>query len=308
MNKKIRISFFGSSNFSIPTLNYLLKDDCFEVVSIITLPPVAKGRNQKISNNVVQDFAIQNDFKNDMIFTPLKLRNNNEIFSILKSQNLDFIVVVAYGKIIPKEIIDLPNCEILNLHPSALPKYRGAAPIERAIENGEGKIDICIMRVDMGLDTGDVCARKQYELNTNKGAFEIVPEIADIGGKMMHDVILEYYKKGLKFEKQSITGYSYAEKIEKNELFLDLQNKNLDAVKVFNKIRAFNNSGCCYFIFNDQRIKIISCELNKCKNSEIGFNNIDGKIYLKNGTITPIILQKEGKKPIKLKDFLNGLR
>ena len=104
---------------------------------------------------------------------------------ILKQQDLDFIVVVAYGKIITKSIIELPKYEILNLHPSALPKYRGAAPIERAIENGENNTEICIMKVDTGLDTGDVAVRKKYIFDDTKSAMEIVPEIAEIGAKLM---------------------------------------------------------------------------------------------------------------------------
>ena len=271
-NKKIKIAFFGSSEFSIPTFEYLLEDKDIDVISLITLPPAAKNRGKKISNNIVHNFALQKKFPEKNIYTPEKLRNNNEILSVLMSQNLDFIIVVAYGKIITQDIINVPKYEILNLHPSALPKYRGAAPIERAIENGENEIDICIMKVEPGLDTGDVATREKYVLDLKKGAKEIVPDVAKIGGKLMLETIKKIIKNEIFFAPQinktnSENTELYAKKIDKSELFIDLNNKNLNTKQVFNKIRAFDKSGCCYFIANNnQRIKIISCEMENHDN------------------------------------------
>ncbi len=306
MNKKINVAFFGSSEFSIPTLKFLLEDEDIDLKAIITLPQAVKNRGKKLSNNVVFDFALSYNFPINMILTPETLRKNENVVSFLKQQDLDFIVVVAYGKIITKEIIDLPKFEILNLHPSSLPKYRGAAPIERAIENGDDEIDICVMKVDVGLDTGDVGARVKYVLDKNKGANEIIPDIANIGGKLMIDVMKKCVKNGVDFMPQE-GEYTYAEKIDKIELLIDF-NKDNDVEVIFNKIRAFNNCGCCYFIFNGQRIKIISCKMEKCNNSKVGFDEKKGFLFFKNGTIIPILIQKEGKKAMLLKDYINGLR
>ena len=313
MMNKIKIAFFGSSEFSIPTLKYLFENENIEVQSIITMPPAEKNRGKKLSNNIVQDFAIKQGFDEKLIFTPNSLKKKDEegakLLEILKNQDLDFIVVVAYGKIITKSIIELPKYEILNLHPSALPKYRGAAPIERAIENGDKKTEICIMRVDTGLDTGDVAVRQKYTFDINKGASEIVPDIAEIGAKLMLDTIKKCIKNEIVFAPQTEEGMIYANKIEKSELFIDLNDTTLDALKIFNKIRAFNNNGCCYFILDGLRIKTISATLDKANHSQTyGFDKTTGKIYLNGGIITPLILQKEGKKPVPLKDFLNGLK
>ena len=306
-NEKINVAFFGSSDFSVPTLKFLLNDEDIDVKNIITLPPAEKNRGKKMSNNVIYDFAINNGFSPDKIMTPKTLKNNYDLLYTLKQQNLDFIVVVAYGKIITKEIIDLPKFEILNLHPSSLPKYRGAAPIERAIEAGESDIDICIMKVDVGLDTGDIAIRRRYVFGKDKTARDIIPDIANIGGELMLDVIKKSKKSEIKFTKQN-GEYTYANKIDKSELLIDLSNKDIDAEHVFNKIRAFNNCGCCYFVFNNQRVKIISCDMEKCSNSVYGFDRKSGFIFFKNGTIKPILVQKEGKKPMQLKDYLNGLK
>ena len=312
-NKKIKVIFFCSSQFSIQTLNELLNDDKIQLDAIITMPPAEKNRGKKISNNIVQDFALQNGFDNNFIFTPKTLKNNQDLINILREKEPDFIVVVAYGKIITKDIIDLPKYEILNLHPSALPKYRGAAPIERAIENGENEIDICIMKVDVGLDTGDVAVREKYKILQTDFADKIIPDIAKIGAKLMLKTIFDIVDKKIIFEKQREEGMIYANKIEKIELFIDLEKiDTLKAKDIYNKIRAFNNCGCCYFMLNNQRVKIVKAKFEEKNNKNnipnYGFDKNTGRIIFKDGIIIPEILQKEGKNPVLLKDFINGLR
>lgn len=303
--EKINVAFFGSSTFSLETLGLLLRDEDINLKAIITMPPAEKNRGKKLQDNIVKEFALKNGYSAEHIFEPKTLRKNQELIEILTKMELDFIVVVAYGKIITKEIIDLPKYEILNLHPSSLPKYRGAAPLERAIEAGEDEIDICIMRVDVGLDTGDVAVRKKYVIK-DKHASEVIPEVSKIGAQMMVDVIKKTINRDIKFEPQTEEGMIYANKIEKSELLLDFA---LPAKTIYNKIRAFNLCGGCYFMFEGQRVKILQAELLQAENGhEIGFDKTDGKIYLKDGVIVPKILQKEGKKPIPLKDFLNGIK
>lgn len=302
---KINVAFFGSSTFSLETLGLLLYDEDINLKAIITMPPAEKNRGKKLQDNIVKEFALKNSYPAENIFEPKTLRKNQELIEILTKMELDFIVVVAYGKIITKEIIDLPKYKILNLHPSSLPKYRGAAPLERAIEAGEDEIDICIMRVDVGLDTGDVAVRKKYIIK-DKHASEVIPDVSKIGAQMMVDVIKKVVNSGIKFEPQTEEGMIYANKIEKSELLLDF---TLPASTIYNKIRAFNLCGGCYFMFENQRVKILQEELLQAENGhEIGFDKNDGKIYLKDGIIVPKILQKEGKKPMPLKDFLNGIK
>ncbi|MBR1429119.1 MAG: methionyl-tRNA formyltransferase [Rickettsiales bacterium] len=302
---KINIAFFGSSTFSLETLGLLLHDEDINLKAIITMPPAEKNRGKKLQDNIVKEYALKNGYSAENIFEPKTLRKNQELLEILTKMELDFIVVVAYGKIITKEIIDLPKYEILNLHPSSLPKYRGAAPLERAIEAGEDEIDICIMRVDVGLDTGDVAVRKKYII-TDKHASEIIPEVSKIGAQTMVDVIKKIVNSGVNFEQQTEEGMIYASKIEKSELLLDF---TLSAMTIYNKIRAFNLCGGCYFMFENQRVKILQAELLQTETKhDLGFDKNDGKIYLKDGVIVPKILQKEGKKPMPLKDFLNGIK
>ena len=306
-NENIKVAFFGSSEFSIPTLKKLLNTSNIDVAAVITAPAVRKNRGKKIANNVVYDFAVNAGFNVNDVFTPNKLKNNREIVDVLRQKNTDFIVVVSYGKIIPKAIIDVPRYEIIN------PRFRGAAPIERAIESGDEETEICIMKVDEGLDTGDVLMRKKYIFGSQRHASEIIPEVAEIGAGLIIEAINGVKSNTLHFEKQSEDGIVYASKIEKTELFIDVNDISQDAEKIFNKIRAFNNSGCCYFMLNGQRVKIISALFKKINNDikndvRCCFDLKTGEIVFKNGIIKPIILQKEGKRPVELKAFLNGLR
>ena len=224
---KIKVAFFGSSEFSIPTLKKLLNTSNIDVVAVITASAVRKNRGKKIANNVVYDFAVNAGFNVNDVFTPNKLKNNREIVDVLMQKNTDFIVVVSYGKIIPKAIIDVPRYEIINLHPSALPRFRGAAPIERAIESGDEETEICIMKVDEGLDTGDVLIRQKYVIGKTKHASEIVPEIAEIGADLIIQAINDVKNN------QLFCGYASVFNVLDNHNDIILPNAicNIDSIK-----------------------------------------------------------------------------
>ena len=302
----LKVAFFGSSTFSLQSLRELVADKEISVECVITTPAKEKNRGHKLQNNVVYDCAVELGIDETKIFTPKSLRKSPELIEHLKGLNLDFIVVVAYGKIITKEIIDLPRYEILNLHPSSLPKFRGASPIERSIEAGESELDICIMRIDEGLDTGDVGVRKPFNLQ-GLHADEAIPQISAIGSKLLVETIHKIVEGKIVFEKQIGDCPKYAEKIDKSELLLDF---NQNAELLYNKIRAFNCDRGCYFILDDQRVKVLRAEIKKCDTAgkQHGFDKKTGEIVADGGVIIPQILQKEGKNPVKLKDFLNGLK
>ena len=266
---KINIAFFGSSTFSLETLGLLLHDNDINLKAIITMPPAEKNRGKKLQDNIVKEFALKNGYSAENIFEPKTLRKNQELIEILTKMELDFIVVVAYGKIITKEIIDLPKYEILNLHPSSLPKYRGAAPLERAIEAGEDEIDVCIMRVDVGLDTGYVAVRKKYIIK-DKHASEVITEVSKIGAQMMVDVIKKTINRDIKFEPQTEEGMIYANKIEKSELLLDVLKKHIVDINVIVALRLM-----CYF--KDPLLGIVYHRTG-VKEYGIGFVEVIGSI------------------------------
>ncbi len=135
----IKIAFMGSAHFSIPSFEELIKCDHIDIKAVVTTPAKPRGRGLKLQNNVVHDFALQNGFSEEQIFAVSSFKES-DVAQKLEQMDLDFIVVVAFGKIIPDDVIKIPRMRIINLHPSALPRYRGAAPIERAIENGKKEI------------------------------------------------------------------------------------------------------------------------------------------------------------------------
>lgn len=304
--KKLKIIFFGSGKFSIPTLQLLHSAQNMEISAVITNQPEEQGRGKKLQNNIVHNEAIALGISEDIIFIPQTLKNNKEIEKIITHIAPDIIVVVAYGKIIPKYIIDAPKIDIINLHPSSLPRWRGAAPIERAIEAGDESLDICIMKVDEGLDTGDIILKAEYKIN-NKNAKSVVNEMSTQGAQLLLKAIKLLSSNTATYEKQTEEGLIYAKKIEKSELLLDFTQ---NAKTIYNKIRAFNDCGCCYFIYDNKRIKILEATLleKSGPHAIIGFDPKTGNINLHDGVITPTIIQPEGKNPMDLQSFLRGLK
>ena len=306
----MNILFMGSGTFSVPTLKKILNNKDFNLVAIYTGEPKKQNRGHKICNNIVHDKALEYGFCNNLIFYPNKLNNEAEINRI-KSFKPDVIIVVAYGKIIPDSIISIPK-EIINIHPSSLPKYRGAAPIERTIENGEKEIDICIIKVIKELDAGDILTKQTLQISKDDHANDVITKCSEIGSELLIKSLYSIKNNQYSFTKQNnLENIIYAKKIEKEELLLDFNN---DVKYVYNKIRAFNMHGGCYFIDkkNKDKIKILNAKylLNESiAEQDIGnFDRNNGYISCNNGYIIPIILQKEGRQKIDLKSFLNGFK
>lgn len=298
----MKIIFMGTPNFALPTLEKLIANDYFEIVGVFTREPKNAGRGQKIQNSPIHNLAIKNGLK---VFTPktLKTKETQEDFLNL---NADACVVVAYGLILPNEIINGCKFGCFNIHPSALPKWRGASPIQRTIMNLDEKTDICIIKMDEGLDSGDVVLRKEFLLNGCENYFELEEKFAKIGAEMTIEVLLKAENKNLPQEKQNDAFATYAKKIEKAECEIDFTKsaKEVDA-----KIRALNGSLGAFFNFDEERIKIFSCKIidEKAFKGKIGeVLNEDFYIQCGQGIIQPQILQKAGKSKVTIKEFLLG--
>ncbi|MEN9782142.1 MAG: hypothetical protein RL208_292 [Pseudomonadota bacterium] len=291
----IKIAFMGSAQFSIASFEELLNCKEIEIKAVLTTPAKPKGRGMKLQNNVVHDFALKNGFSEEQIFAIHSFKES-DVSQRLVEMDLDFIVVVAFGKIIPEGVIRIPKIKILNLHPSVLPKYRGAAPIERAIENGEKEIEICIMEVVKALDAGDVYASVFYDVE-GKYASEIVPEVARRGAVLMRDVLLGMNENfsSYKPRRQNEEDATYAHKIEKNELLLDFS-QNVEVI--LNKVRAFDLYGGCYFVHNRVRVKVFEVQIRIEKHSkEIGFFDVErGEVYCNGGVVVLKQIQLENQK------------
>lgn len=298
----MNIIFMGTPEFAIPSLKRLTKSH-HKILAVYTKEPKKSGRGHKIHQTPIHKLAIESDLK---VITPKSLRKS-EVQEELKLLNPDIIVVVAYGLILPKEVLEIPKYGCINIHPSLLPRWRGASPIQRAILAGDEETGVCIMKLEEGLDDGDVIKCEKIEITDTTDIQYLHDNLSEIGSRLLVDVLnnIEKSKKveGIKQDESMVT---YAKKIEKTEGKIDWT-KSVNEID--RQIRALRVFPGVYFEHNGKRIKILKA--NKIyghfgESGRIINNNL--MISCSGGAIQPLILQMEGKKPMDIEEFLRGFR
>lgn len=302
--KKMKIVFMGTSDFACPTLEKLIKERDFEIVAVYTREPQIAGRGHKITNSPIHNLALKHQLK---IITPKTLRNpqSQKEFFDLKAEAS---IVVAFGLILPEEILRAPKFGCINLHPSLLPNWRGAAPIQRTIMAGDKETAISIIQMDSGIDSGDVLYQTKIPLTGQETYAELSQKLARDGAEVLIDVLKKLPTGKLLPVKQNGDLATYAKKIEKSECAIDWKNS---AEEIERKIRALNGGLAAFFTHNGEKIKIFASEILNYKSSENEAGKIlDDRFSIQcgKGIIRPLILQREGKKPMPIEEFLRGLR
>ena len=221
----LNIVFMGTPEFSVPTLDLLIKSK-FNVLKVYTQPPKKSKRGQKINPSPIEEFSRK---KNLNLRSPNSLNNNDEEFQVLKNLSPDLIVVVEYGQIIPKNFLKIPKLGFINIHASLLPKWRGAAPIQRAIMNQDKKIGVSIMKIEEKLDSGPVLSFKEMKLNQNSTYGEIEKKLSISGANLLIETLKKLSIEKIEFKKQEDSKVTYAKKISKDETRIDW---NLEADKI----------------------------------------------------------------------------
>ena len=228
---KLKVVFMGTPEFALSGLKTIYKN--FNLIGCYTQPSRPSGRGQKISHSPVKNFCIQNNIP---VFTPENFKEGSEI-DRLKKINCDVLVVAAYGIILSKDILKIPRFGALNIHASLLPRYRGAAPIQRAILAGEKKTGITIMQMNEKLDAGEIILQKEIEIKENNTAQEIHDKLANIGGKLINDVLKKIEKgEQIKLTPQDEKKVTYAQKITTEETKI---NWNKSGKEILRQIKAF---------------------------------------------------------------------
>ena len=298
MNKSKRIVMMGSSQFAIPTLELLLQSS-YEIIAVYTQPPRIANRGKKITPTPIHEVAEKNDLK---VFTPLDFNNET---SIRQFENLepDVVVVVSYGLILPGRLLAIPRFGFLNIHPSLLPRWRGAAPIQRALIEGDTKTGVSIIKVTEKLDAGPIFLKEEVEIDQGITASELSDELAVKGADLLCSVMDNL--ETINPVEQSHTGISYAKKIDKKETRIDW---NLPAEEIYNKIHGLSYQPGAWFEHRGIRIKILKCELID-KGGESG-QVLDQDMTLSCGkdSIRPTLIQRQGKAPMNIQDFLRGYK
>ena len=288
----------GTPEFSIPTLEALINNK-FKILSIYTQPPKKSKRGQKINISPVQKFSEKNNLS---VRSPENLSNDVE-YNFIKNLSADLAVVVAYGKLIPTNILKTTRLGFVNIHASLLPKWRGAAPIQRAIMNGDKKTGVSIMKIEDKLDGGPILASKELVLDQNAIYGEIQKKLSLMGSDLLIESLKNIENGNAKFIDQVHSDSTYAKKIDKNETKI---NWNLDANKVIAHIHGLSPNPGAWFEYEDERFKVL--RVNKSAASGNSGTLLDENLTIacKSDSIQILEIQRQGKNKQTAKDFLLG--
>jgi len=288
----------GTPKFSVPALEILIKEK-FNILKVYTQPPKKSKRGQKINSSPIENFCKKNkiNFRN-----PTSLDNEEE-FNTFKKLSPDIVIVVAYGQVIPKKFLTKTKFGFINIHGSLLPKWRGAAPIQRAIMNGDKKIGISIMKIEEKLDSGPVLMSKELELDENKTYGEIEEQLSIEGANLLNESLKIIKSGNSKFINQNHSEATYAKKIKKNETKI---NWGLNANKVLRHIHSLSPNPGAWFYYRNERFKVLRVKISS-KSGKAGLV-IDEKLTIgcESDSIQILELQRQGKNKQNAKDFLLG--
>lgn len=294
--------FMGTPDFALDTLKYLYENT--ELLAVFTKVDKVNGRGNKITFSPVKQFALDNGID---VIQPKSLRVD-ETYNLIKEYNPDLIVVVAYGMIIPKNIIDVPKFGIINVHSSLLPKYRGAAPIHAAIINGDDKTGVSIMYISEGLDEGDVILTKETPIYLEDNLGTLHDRLKVLGAEGVKETIKLMEENKVIRHPQDNSLATFVKPIKKEETKIDFNDKSIN---IFNKIRGMNPFPVAYTTLNDKVLKLYDSMYVEYIGDEIPGTVIylgkEGiKVKTSDGAIFIKELKLEGKKKQKATDFING--
>ena len=286
----------GTAPFAVPSLKKIISSNN-HLVGVYTSPAKKANRGMKLSISPVAEFAEANNIE---ISSPPSISSSEELKK-LQEMNLDMIIVVAYGLILPEEVINLPKLGCFNVHASLLPRWRGAAPIQRAMIEGDQTTGVTIMKMDKGLDTGDIGLQKEIKIEQQNYS-ELEKELANEGAELLINFI-DRLDGSIQFAKQNDTQACYAKKIQKQEALIDWTE---NAEKINRRINAYNPSPCAWFSLNNKRIKILKAEVIHEKGEAGKIMNKEFLIGCGINSIRPLLLRVEGKQDCTINDFLLG--
>lgn len=297
--KDKNVVFMGTPEFAVPVLEMLIEKT--NVIMVVTQPDKIVGRKKEIKFSPVKEVAIKHNIE---VFQPSKIRLDYEP---LKDLDIDLIVTCAFGQILPKEVLDLPKYGSINVHASILPKYRGSAPIEYAIMNGDKKTGVTIMYMDEGMDTGDIIKISKLPIKDNDTGGSIHDKLSILGKDTLECTLKDIFNGNITRIKQG-DEFSIAPKITREDEHIDFNN---NGINIINKIRAFNPSPLANIIIDNKEIKVLAAkfvkkdvnkvsEIVEIDKDKLGISCKDGIIYL--STVKPM-----GKNIMDIKSFLNGL-
>ncbi len=292
-----KIIFMGTPLFAVPVLKSLYQNG-YPISVVYTQPPKKSRRGMGVNPTPIQNIS---ETLNLELRTPSSLKNNKEEHNFLKKLEADIAIVVAYGQILPKEILSLTKKGFINIHASILPKFRGSAPIQRSIMNLDGKTGISIMKIEEKLDTGPICNFYTLDILDNENVESLSERLSLLAAEKILDDIDAIIEDKAVFKSQDDSKATYANKILKSEGKINWQDKAENIIGKINGI--YPNS---YFLYNGERYKILKAKISTNTGSPGSVLSDRLEIGCKEGAIKVLEIQREGKRPQKVDEFLLG--
>lgn len=305
---RIRVCFLGTPSFAEVHLQCLLNDSRFEVVGVVSQPDRPAGRNLQLTPSPVKILAVKNGIE---VLTPEKIKTEPDVFEKIKSWNAEVAVVVAFGQILTQEFLDSFKFGAVNVHGSLLPKWRGAAPIQRSLEAGDKESGVSLQKMVKKLDAGPVIGERKISLPDEMGATELYGLLAVLGCELLQKELVQYIKGEISPLNQDESKVTIAKKIEKTESLLSWE---LPAKVIHDRVRAFDMGPGTYVMFNEKRLK-----LHKTKQVQLQSDNHfspgqivqvsseDLTIQTGDGQIALLVVQPESKPRMNVSDFIKNL-
>lgn len=317
----LKILFMGTPDFAMESLKALYEAK-YNIVGVVTNPDRPKGRGMKMIASPVKEYALEKHLE---VYQPEKVRNSEEFLNTVKKINPDLICVVAYGKILPKELLEIPKMGCINVHGSLLPQYRGAAPIQWAVLNGDKKTGITTMYMNEGMDTGDMILKEEVQIDEDETTGELWERLSKIGAKLLVETV-EKIEDGTAPREKQPEDFTMAPMLHKEMANIDWDKK--DATQIKNLVRGLNPIMGAYTYLNGKKIKFWKVEkltteelaqkynemneymdyIKKVQPGTVLFSNAKQGLYIKcnNDIISVIEIQGENSRKMNILDFLRG--
>ena len=297
--KDNKIIFMGTPQIAAEYFKTLI-DNKINISSVFTQPPKKQSRGMKITKSPVHLLATKEKIK---VFHPINF--DDEVITNLNKIKPDLIIVMAYGKLLPKKILELPKYGCINIHISILPRWRGAAPIEHALMNGDKETGISIIKLIERLDAGPIIAQEKLNIPNDINKLQLSDKLLDIGTKLLIESIPNILNNNIVFKYQDEKYATYANKITSEIRKINFNNSKEN---ILNQIRAHSPKPGAWFYLNKERIKIIKAKIGLETGIPSTILNDKFEIGCKNGSIEPLVLQREGKNIISKDEFLRGFK
>src|SRR3989440_4786510 len=310
----MRIVFCGTPDFAVPTLKRLLAEPDFTIEAVVTQPDRPRGRGGLLASSPVKDLALDAGLH---LYQPEKIKSDSA-YEFFKRLAPDAVVIVAYGQIIPARLIQIPRLGWMNLHASLLPKYRGAAPVNWAIINGETRTGLTTMRIDAGMDTGEMLLQREIEIGARETAPELAARVAESGAPLMTETLRGLAAGTIAPKAQNHEEASYAPMLKKEDGRIDWRRP---AMEIYNRMRGFAPWPGAYTTFRGQTCHVWGEPVSKAGGAGLPSGAGGGapgtlfgeknELYVRCGDATVLcvgLVKLEGRKPVKASDFASGAR